>query len=816
MFCLIKSQAEKLKQAIRNGEFNPNKLFEMKSSEEARDYFAKWVGEENAREVNLLYEKRLLLKNQEQAQLNFFKEILGDKEFLEQKEELTKKAQERAEERKDKIYNPKENERFLGEIVNEAYSRKFKEDITLEESNTLYEFYRQTSKLKEEYNPETKIWSSKEARLKFGITNRLYENYVKDLKFEDMGLKETLKDYSHEISIKWKTDKLTTVKQIISDSIKVSFDTLTSAVGSWDNSSIGRQGVITLIKSPKIWWEMSQNSVKNFYDVIKFGKDKAKIIEDFAWADINSRPNAMEGWYKEADLFPKKEEAFPISVPAEVPIVGRAFKASETSFKISTMEARANLFDLMAKMYEATGKKIDSEIAQDIGTSVLAITARGRLGRFGGSEVISRLLWAPKMIKADWDILTGHTFGMGLKTNFVRKQSAKTIIGLVIATAGITAIAEAMGADVEKDPRSSDFLKIRVGNTRFSSPFLRGIPQLVTLFTRLLTQSTKDTTTGFISELNSGKYGSKTLFDVGLDYLINKTNPAVRAGITLAKGKDISGKEPTFGSMFGGFLPISIQNLIGLKDEMSLPAAFGVLTDFFGISSNTYSRETDWNQNTTQELGEFKSIIGQESFNQANKEYNDLLNENLFSLVATKKYQLLNDDDKREEVADLKELVKDTIFNKYAPQEYEAPKESLFDLNYKAEDQYSFFDDILTYAEAVKLDPVEAFDKIFSGDRIISVDTRSGIIRVNRMLKEESEAIKAESGKQTKEWKLDHIIPLEMGGDNDRNNLMLVPTEAWESWTNQENSITQDLIDGKITKTEAWKMIMDIKKDYIK
>ena len=158
--------------------------------------------------------------------------------------------------------------------------------------------------------------------------------------------------------------------------------------------------------------------------------------------------------------------------------------------------SRADLFDMMLKIYEATGQEASKLVIQDLGTVVNAITARGKVGEIGTSKIVQLTLWAPRMLKADWDILTAHTFGIGLETNFARKQAAKTIFNVVLATGAILAIAAAMGADVETDPRSSDFLTIKIGNTRFRVPFTRGMTQIVTLIARIITQETKSTATG--------------------------------------------------------------------------------------------------------------------------------------------------------------------------------------------------------------------------------------------------------------------------------------------------------------------------------
>ena len=657
-FCLTQSIAEKIKQAIRKGEFEPNKLTEM-TSKEARDYWAKFMGKENAVEVNLLYEKKLLLKNQIKAEMDFFREILGDKEYLKQKENLRQKAQERAEVKKQRIFDPVEGEKVLGEIINEAYNKKYKTEITQEEAITILDLDNKKSELLEKGFNDKK-WLSPEHKLEYGEAKQFYDRYIDGLKNGDKTLKEMLEDYGQEVGIKWETNKPGAILKVIGDTLKTSFDSVVSVVGSLDNSFLGRQGGLTLMESPKTWWNMAKKSTNNFVDTITKGKPNANMAMDVIWADIKSEPFYIDGTYQKAGLFPKTEEAYPTSIPERIPVVGRAFKASEVAFVGSALEARAKLFNILAEK-----QVLDDAAINDIGKQVLAITARGKVGRVGGSAIVSRLLWAPRMIKADWDVLTAHTFGAGLETKVARKTAWKRLASVVALTAGYVAIAEAMGADIEKDPRSSDFLAVKIGNTHFKAPFIRGIPQLVTLFARLITSSSKNTQTGVIKELNTGEFGSKTLFDVGMDYLTNKTQPVVRAGISLAKGRDITGKKPTFKSIFGGFLPITIQNTLGLKDDMSLEAVTGVLLDFFGESTNTYIQEDDWSQKTTKEMTGFKSKVGESNFLKANDEYNKQYNDWINMVKKNEKYINMSDDEKQKLVAQKKSLLKNAIFKKY-------------------------------------------------------------------------------------------------------------------------------------------------------
>lgn len=117
---------------------------------------------------------------------------------------------------------------------------------------------------------------------------------------------------------------------------------------------------------------------------------------------------------------------------------------------------------------------------------------------------------------------------------------------------------------------------------------------------------------------------------------------------------------------------------------------------------------------------------------------------------------------------------------------------------------------IKVYAEAIGTNPITAFNRIFTGQKIRRVD--NGAIIVERMSLKDSQKVKTERGGNNPTMKLDHTIPLELGGDNDaEDNLKMVTTAEWESYTPVENYLARQLRAGKITKKEAQKLIVQFK-----
>ena len=112
---------------------------------------------------------------------------------------------------------------------------------------------------------------------------------------------------------------------------------------------------------------------------------------------------------------------------------------------------------------------------------------------------------------------------------------------------------------------------------------------------------------------------------------------------------------------------------------------------------------------------------------------------------------------------------------------------------------------ITTYAKAIGVDPISAFHDIFTGQSIKQVT--NGTIIVNRMSLSQSQSDKADlaGGTIPKGMILDHIVPLEAGGTNDKSNLQLITTAQDGDAMNQpiEDFIGKELKSGDMTSAEA-------------
>lgn len=716
-FCLLPEKVDEFKKALKSKELNIVELINM-TSERRTKLFEKYAGAAAA-DVNLLFEKKLVLKNRIVGLKNWASK-LGEvgRYDPKKKAKINEMITEYRARQQERILSPKENESFLNDLADAQIGTH----ITRDEATKLFELTKQVETLKKNYDVEKSTWTNDTDRLQYGASKVVLEKYMAELKDESLSVRDSVKAKLSEIKQEAKEYPVKAVINAVSSTVSTIANNSVAMVATLDNSFLGRQGIKTLYTHPTKWLPAATQSFVDFGKTL--GGQKMK---DALMADIYSRPNYLNGNYDKAKLLPQAEEQFPTSLPERIWGVGRLFKASEAAFTGSAIRMRTDTFDLLHDIAIKDGVEMTKEQVKDLGTLINAITARGSFGEREQLGVVRLVLWAPKMLKGNYDVLTGHSLGVGLKTNFARKQAAKNWVKIISISALIMAIANALDpGSAETDPRSSDFGKIKVGNTRID--FTGGAGSLVTLAARLLTGEYKKATTDEIVDYSS-EFGKRSRFDAVIDFITGKANPPARVVIDYLKGVDFEGKPVTPGkTAYTAFTPLILQKVVGLKDDQSVDYMLGIITDFLGGSSNTY------------EDANIKSGIIPED---------------------------------------------------------------------KKIDNQTFIESVALYAEAMGTDPETAFNRIFTGQRIRKIS--GDAIIVERMPLEDSQEVKKKANADNPQMKLDHTIPLELGGGNDMDNLKLVTTGTWRSYTKVENALGKALKEKKITKKEAGELILKFK-----
>ena len=686
MFCLPKEYLVKIKKAIQEGKFSMEKF--NTDSQTRRNMLSEIVGDDFAKQVNLIYEQKLLLKNQEAVMYKFLEDITGIS--AKAKAETKAKIQQAYADKKSKLYDPTAHENLLNEITSDIYSKKYNTEVSLSEAQNITSLAQDMKVAKEALETSGKKG--------FGSAKVALDNYVNALKLE--AIKSEFINPLKEIGA---GAKLQAVIENGRVSAKFIAENARSIVASVDNSLWFRQGIKAL-KDPRFSQIWAKDFAKSWIDIYKtmrgkigsgatakdlfLGKDAVRAgdtVIDSIKAEAYERPNFLNGRYEgkvgkgergaKLDIG-TGEEAFPTSKPSMIPLFGRFFKGSEVAYEGGAMRLRIDIADKAYAMAEKAGKDLTSnDVIGEINRTVNQITGRASFGKRGGSieSGINTAFFSVKFFKSNFDYLTSPLRLLGDVNSPGRRLAATNLLYSVATTGVILKIAQELWPDDNKDifnPTSSNFGKIRSGDATIDTT--GGTGGLVVLAARIMLQETTSSTTGITKTLGDG-FGSQTGMDVLWSFTENKFSPAFAVLKNIIKQETFGGGKPTVGSELKSLtMPIIVQNYFELKGESGARKLLLLIADGVGLSTSVYTPTTDWSQNPGVELQQFQTKVGDQKFKEANDKYNQMVSDWLTSRKSDKAFQSLPDDVKQTIITAKKSDIKASIFKQYGFK-YKAP-----------------------------------------------------------------------------------------------------------------------------------------------
>jgi hypothetical protein len=274
----------------------------------------------------------------------------------------------------------------------------------------------------------------------------------------------------------------------------------------------------------------------------------------------------------------------------KLPGLGRGIAGSERAYSTFLNRLRVDSFDAMAAGLSRDGK-ITEEEAKAIANYINVATGRGAAGAAKNAFVgLNTIFFSPRYVVSRFQLLAGQPlWGGSMRTRqMVAMEYARFLTGLLV----VYMLDALMGDDDDEstfDPRSSDFGKIRVGNTRID--LMAGLSQSAVLLTRLATGQTK-TASGTVRSIRGDdiKYGYDNAADVIGRFLRSKLNPVAGTSINLATGKNIVGEEVTTATVIRDIsIPLAFRDIYGSMKEQGVPAAAALsILAIFGIGIQTY------------------------------------------------------------------------------------------------------------------------------------------------------------------------------------------------------------------------------------
>jgi hypothetical protein len=245
---------------------------------------------------------------------------------------------------------------------------------------------------------------------------------------------------------------------------------------------------------------------------------------------------------------------------------------------------------------------------------VNSATGRGSLGKFEeGGQVLNSIFFSPRLIASRVNLLTDFATLGGYKSipAEIRVRKMKDLlsfIGVSGTMLGLAALAakavftkddERNKISVESDPHSSDFGKLKIGNTRIDT--WGGFQQYVRFTATMLPASVNmfghkiplgggyvKTTTGRTYHLDKKEFPFVKRSDVIWNFIKGKFAPVPSLLVSGFKdpmtGDDLSAKQ----IIYNNLTPLAMQDIIDATQDGGINRMFFAVPTVFGVGVNTY------------------------------------------------------------------------------------------------------------------------------------------------------------------------------------------------------------------------------------
>jgi hypothetical protein len=282
----------------------------------------------------------------------------------------------------------------------------------------------------------------------------------------------------------------------------------------------------------------------------------------------------------------EREERFMSNWAEKIPVAGQLVKASSRAYTGFLNKFRSDVFSSMVDNSKAIGlnPETDLVLAESIAKFVNSATGRGSLGTFqGAAKVLNSVFFSPRLIASRMNLLN-PVYYVNLQPS-VRKQALKSLFAFAGAVSTTLGLAKLAGADVQTDPRSTDFLKIKIGNTRLD--VMGGFQQYLVAASRLISGETISSTTGEAIKMGEG-YKPLTRYAILGRIMESKEAPIASFITTLLKGQNFRGEDIDVSEeIINRLTPMITQDLMDLYKDNPAMLPLGALASF-GIGTQTY------------------------------------------------------------------------------------------------------------------------------------------------------------------------------------------------------------------------------------
>ncbi len=218
----------------------------------------------------------------------------------------------------------------------------------------------------------------------------------------------------------------------------------------------------------------------------------------------------------------------------QIPGLGFIIKSSNRSYAAYVNTMRLEHYLKWKNYLEKSGisKEQFEKDLKDASEIVNNITGTANLGKAEQmSPLLNKVFFAARLFTSRFKTITkpfDPRLSKEVRLNYVKDMGAWTrLMGSIYSALFLG------GADIETDPRSSNWMKIKVNN-KYIDP-LGGYIQIIRTIAQFATGE-KKTAKGDIQKL--GEYGKDTRFDVALNFFTNKLSPLMGYAVKAARSKE--------------------------------------------------------------------------------------------------------------------------------------------------------------------------------------------------------------------------------------------------------------------------------------
>lgn len=362
-----------------------------------------------------------------------------------------------------------------------------------------------------------------------------------------------------------------------------------AVMSSFDMSAPFRQG-LALISHPKAFF----NSFAGMFK--QFGSEKAFKAVQESIAAMPEYPLMKQGKLALTDvgtILSNREEKFMSSWAEKIPAFGSVIKASNRAYVGFLNKLRADVFTDIIKGVRAGGNELDEKLVKEIASFVNTASGRGEkifgvpIGNAG--TFLNGIFFSPRLMASRITMLNPVSYISA--SPVVRKEMFKSLFTVLGSGMTVLGLAKMAGADIGTDSNSSDFGKIKIGNTRID--IWGGFQQYIRMASQLISNKYVSTT-GRVTTLGEG-YKPLTRYDIAMRQIESKEAPVLSFITAMLKQQDYKGQPVKVTEEIAKrFVPMVIGDLYDLAKESPELIPVGLLSPFgFGVQSYqppTYSK----------------------------------------------------------------------------------------------------------------------------------------------------------------------------------------------------------------------------------